>query len=144
MTGHLLDVNVLLALAWPNHQFHAAARRWFEAQAAHGWATCAITELGFIRLSSNPAFSRHAVVPAEAAALLATMTSHTEHRFVDVLPPCTDGKFVEVLARLLGHRQTTDAYLLALASHHELRLATFDGKLARFEAGTSGIVLLAP
>jgi predicted nucleic acid-binding protein len=50
----LLDVNVLLALAWPNHQFHAAALR--ELQPRRGrWATCALTQLGFIRLSSNPA-----------------------------------------------------------------------------------------
>jgi predicted nucleic acid-binding protein len=25
----LLDVNVLLALAWPNHVHHAASRTWF-------------------------------------------------------------------------------------------------------------------
>ncbi len=49
----LLDVNVLLALAWPNHQFHAAAIAALSSRAR--WATCALTQLGFIRLSSNPA-----------------------------------------------------------------------------------------
>jgi hypothetical protein len=29
----LLDVNVLLALAWPNHQFHAAATHRLELEA---------------------------------------------------------------------------------------------------------------
>ena len=51
---YLLDANVLLALAWPNHQFHAAATRAM-GRSRGRWATCALTQLGFIRLSSNPA-----------------------------------------------------------------------------------------
>lgn len=38
----LLDTNVLLALAWPNHQHHAQAHAWFNLEAKNGWATCAI------------------------------------------------------------------------------------------------------
>ncbi|MBL8175293.1 MAG: hypothetical protein JNK48_11535 [Bryobacterales bacterium] len=48
----LLDVNVLLAIAWPNHQFHRAAVK--AVSARNRWATCALTQLGFIRLSSIP------------------------------------------------------------------------------------------
>ena len=36
----LLDVNVLIALAWPNHVHHVAARAWFEEHREEGWATC--------------------------------------------------------------------------------------------------------
>ena len=36
----LLDVNVLMALAWPNHVHHAPARSWFNARRKSGWATC--------------------------------------------------------------------------------------------------------
>jgi len=50
----LLDVNALLALAWPNHQFHDAVVERLERQPASLWATCALTQLGFVRLSSNP------------------------------------------------------------------------------------------
>jgi predicted nucleic acid-binding protein len=50
----LLDVNVLLAMAWPNHQFHLAVVRRLESR-PNRWATCAITQLGFIRLSANQA-----------------------------------------------------------------------------------------
>ncbi|MCC6764048.1 MAG: hypothetical protein IT293_05225 [Deltaproteobacteria bacterium] len=53
MKAALLDTNVLLALAWPNHQHHSAAHGWFAARAKKGWATCAFTQLGFIRLSSR-------------------------------------------------------------------------------------------
>ena len=49
----LLDLNVLLAVAWPNHQFHASANSALSRK--NRWATCALTQLGFIRLSSNPA-----------------------------------------------------------------------------------------
>ncbi|MFN0130032.1 MAG: hypothetical protein ACKV19_25485 [Verrucomicrobiales bacterium] len=45
MKPALLDTNVLLALAWPNHQHHAQAHTWFSANAKKGWATCALTQL---------------------------------------------------------------------------------------------------
>ena len=63
MKPALLDVNVLLALAWPNHQHHAASHRWFRREAGNGWAICALTQLAFIRLSSNPAYTAEAVGP---------------------------------------------------------------------------------
>jgi hypothetical protein len=69
----LLDINVLLALAWPHHQFHAAASRRFQASRDQ-WATCALTQLGFIRISSNPTVIPGAKNPGEAAVLLAEMT----------------------------------------------------------------------
>jgi predicted nucleic acid-binding protein len=32
----LLDVNVLIALAWPNHVHHDLAQTWFERNRRHG------------------------------------------------------------------------------------------------------------
>ena len=49
----LPDVNVLIALAWPNHVHHDPARSWFAANLNTGWATCPLTEAGFVRLSCN-------------------------------------------------------------------------------------------
>jgi toxin-antitoxin system PIN domain toxin len=129
----LLDLNVLVALAWPSHIFHDAAHRWFGAHAARGWATCPMTQCGFVRLSSNRAIIPYAVSPKEAVKLLAEMTSHKGHRFwPDDIP------FHEVQRHsfrlLLGHRQVTDAYLAALAHRHGGRLATFDKGLAALAA----------
>ena len=62
----LLDVNVLLALVWPNHQFHTAATQRLESS-HQGWATCALTQLDFIRISSNPAALATAKTPAECS-----------------------------------------------------------------------------
>lgn len=67
MKAALLDINVLLALAWPNHQNHAAAHGWFARESRHGWATCAFTQLGFVRPSSNPAYPSGAVPPVKTA-----------------------------------------------------------------------------
>src|ERR1700719_2913940 len=52
MAKYLLDTNVLLALAWPSHEFHEAAHSWW-THSRKRWATCALTELAFIRLSSK-------------------------------------------------------------------------------------------
>jgi len=97
----LLDVNVLLALAWPNHQHHRLAEDWFLSHARGGWATCCLTELGFVRLSSNPAYSRDAVSPADAIELLAELREAGKHHFWKAMPSALalDGR---ALMALLG------------------------------------------
>jgi predicted nucleic acid-binding protein len=50
----LLDVNVLVALLVPEHEHHIRSVEWFAANAIGiGWATCAITELGVIRVCTQ-------------------------------------------------------------------------------------------
>jgi len=128
VSGDLLDVNLLLALAWPNHQFHTRARHWF-GERTDCWHTCALTQLGFVRLSSNPAFTEHAKTPLEATLLLSAMTRHPEHRFVAELDPLVGEPFAQVASRLMGHQQVTDAYLVVLARRHGLQLVTFDRRI---------------
>jgi hypothetical protein len=134
----LLDLNILTALLWPAHEHHEVAHRWFAARADAGWATCALTQLGFVRLVSNPAFSRDALSPAEGLALLAENVTHARHEFwTESLEVPVAVKDME--ERLQGHRQLTDAYLLALANRRKGVLATFDRGLRtlggnRFEA----------
>jgi uncharacterized protein len=66
----LLDVNVLVALAWPNHIHHRAAHRWYAAHRAQGWATCPPTQAGFVRVSSNAKALPGAKSPRDAFELL--------------------------------------------------------------------------
>ena len=55
MRLRLLDVNVLPALAWPNHPFHEISRVWFVRTAKHGWASCLHHQLlQLLRLRSSP------------------------------------------------------------------------------------------
>ncbi len=122
----LLDVNALLALAWPNHQFHEPITRRLE-RPAQIWATCALTQLGFVRLSSNAAIVGIRRTPIEALALLKRLTADRRHTYFEALPPL---RRVESSFRgLLGHQQVTDAYLMALAASHGAVLLTFDHRL---------------
>lgn len=125
----LLDVNVLLALAWPNHQFHFAAVERLEQNNDH-WATCALTELGFVRLSSNPSVVGVVKTPAEAAALLKVLVGDSRHIYVGELPSPTGEPFLEYFDRSLTSKHVTDAYLVGLAERNKARLLTFDGRLA--------------
>ena len=135
MKTALLDLNILTALLWPAHEHHDAAHRWFSARANAPWATCALTQLGFVRLTSNPAFSRDALSPTEAVALLAANLTHPGHEFwTESLQVPTAIKEIE--ARLQGYRQLTDAYLLALANRRKGVLATFDRGLHTLAEGT--------
>lgn len=125
MKTALLDLNILTALLWPAHEHHDAAHRWFSARANAPWATCSLTQLGFVRIVSNPAFSRDALSSIEAVALLAENLAHTGHEFwPDSLQVPAAIKDIET--RLQGYRQLTDAYLLALANRRKGVLATFD------------------
>ena len=138
MKPALLDVNVLLALAWPNHQHHEIAHRWFARAASRGWATCAVTELAFVRLSANPAFTSSAVSPADAVRLLALTRAHRGHRHWQELPP------VDALAEmgLGGHHQVNDAYLVLVAKLNGGVLATFDRGVAAWAPDSKLLELL--
>src|SRR5687767_1381495 len=79
MAAALLDINVLIALAWPNHEHHDRAHRWFAAHAIGGWATCPLTQCGFVRISSNPKIIPQAASPTDALELLKRMMAHPNH-----------------------------------------------------------------
>jgi predicted nucleic acid-binding protein len=88
------------------------------------WATCALTQLGFIRISSTASANPSPKTPAEAAALLAIMTSDSLHTYLESLAPPT----MTWMQRAHGPNQVTDAYLLALAERHGATFLTFDAK----------------
>src|SRR5262245_11618369 len=86
----LLDVNALLALAWPNHQFHTPVLLRLDQLPVPRWATCAVTQLGFVRLSSNPQIVGVRKTPAEAVALLKDLTNDQQHVYLETLPALPD------------------------------------------------------
>jgi len=119
----LLDVNALVALAWDSHVHHAATRSWFAANATDGWATCPLTESGFVRVSSNPTVLPSPIGVEEARRVLALMRAIGNHRFLVDDVSMTD----DDVPSLVGHRQVNDAHLLALARRHAVQVVTFDG-----------------
>jgi toxin-antitoxin system PIN domain toxin len=127
--SYLLDVNVLIALAWPSHVHHKVVHHWFRRAAPEGWVTCPMTHCGFVRVSSNPKFIADAVSPREAIALLRQIVARPHHAFWPDDALLTDPDAVPS-DLLLGHNQVTDAYLLGLAIRHDGRLATLDQRIA--------------
>jgi uncharacterized protein len=143
----LLDVNVLIALAWPQHVHHASAHRWFASRSRGPWATCAITQLAFVRISSNPKIIADAVAPRSAHAVLRELVALPGHVYWETAPAPALCAGLDAVP-LVGHRQVTDAYLIELALHHAGHLVTFDkaipGLAAALGREASGsIVMLA-
>jgi toxin-antitoxin system PIN domain toxin len=127
--SYLLDVNVLIALAWPSHVHHEAATEWFAGVHAEGWATTPVTEAGFIRVSSNPRVFVDGVSPGQAAALLGQFHTVAGHEFWPDTARLTD--YVEQISQhVLGFGLVSDAHLALVALSNEGALATFDTKAA--------------
>ncbi|MCC7077796.1 MAG: hypothetical protein IT198_11770 [Acidimicrobiia bacterium] len=121
----LPDVNVLVALAWPNHVHHRAAVEWFRAARGEGWATSPLTESGFVRVSSNHRVIPTARTPLEAIEVLRRLRGLADHRLWTDDVSLTDCPEIDV-DRLVGYRQVTDAHVLTLAIRNGGRVVTFD------------------
>ena len=118
MSGWLLDVNVLLACGWKSHVEHAALMGWLLQ--ADEWATCPLTESGFVRISMTTAYQ---AAFEDARKSLTTLRALPGHRFV------ADDVNAALLPVLSSYRDTTDAHLVTLAKRHGLKLATLDATL---------------
>lgn len=111
----LLDVNLLLAYGWRSHSDHQQCRSWIARLSA--FATCAITELGFLRVSMSPAYRASY---QDASRVLHSLTSLQSASFVHCDLP------VSKIVPVFSYKDTTDCYLVGLARKHSLRLATLD------------------
>lgn len=123
----LLDVNVLIALLDAGHIHHGLAMAWLEKNIGHGWASCPLTQNGCIRIMSQPNYPG-SVVAAQVADRLAEAANGPEHEFwpADINLLSDD---IFHWDRVLGHRQVTDVYLLALSVRHGGRFVTFDRRI---------------
>ena len=123
MIIYLLDVNLLLALIDPMHIHHEVAHRWFGENGRHSWATCPLTENGFIRIASHPNYpNRPGDFPA-VFAILRQLCDAQGHQFWP-----DDISMLEFLKpdAIISHAQITDVYLTGLAVHKKGKLATLD------------------
>ena len=130
--SHLLDGNVLVALAVPEHIHHEAVHAWREANPDGGVATCPITQGTLMRL-----LMREGASAGAALRVLESLCAWPDHEFwSDDLP------YGGVqLHGVLGHRQLTDAYLAQLCRQRDGSLLTLDRGLAALH---SDIAVLVP
>jgi uncharacterized protein len=120
----LLDINVLIALLDTDHSLHHSAASWYEANANAGWASCALTQNGCLRIMSHASYPHAMPITAVAERLReAAATSHHEFWSADV--SLLDADLVDT-TRIHGPKQLTDVYLLALACRHRGCLVTLD------------------
>lgn len=121
----LLDINVLLALLDADHVEHPKARTWAGAELEKGWASCAITQNGFVRIISQPRYPGPIRIP-QAIDRLAQATQTKYHQFWSSNVSLLDRDCVNPSV-MQGSKQVTDIYLLALAVANNGRFVTFDG-----------------
>jgi uncharacterized protein len=121
---YLLDVNFLIALLMGSHVHNDRAHKWWRDHMRHGWASCPITQNGFVRIVSQPTFAARIIV-ADALSVLADAARDSDHEFwADDVSVLDKASFDH--NRLLRSDGITDAYLLALAVKREGCLVTFD------------------
>lgn len=133
----LLDINCLLALLDRDHIHHEQARRWFEQEVRHGWASCATTQNGCVRILSQPSYPSP-VALRRALQLVSYATSSPHHEYWSSGISILDGAIFD-RSRIHSHRQVTHAYLLGLAAQNGGRLVTFDQTIALSAVKTASL-----
>lgn len=126
MTTYLLDVNLLLALSDPMHVHHEPAHHWFESVGHISWATCPITENGYVRIAGHPSYPNR---PGDAQVVLDLLRRFCLHEGHNFWPDAVSLRNVVRSNVAVTHGQITDLYLIALALHHGGKLATLDQRL---------------
>jgi uncharacterized protein len=132
---YLLDLNALISLADADSIHYKAIHRWFDAGGGQNWGVCPLTESGFVRVTTNPVYRGPTRTVEQATGILAGFALHAGYRYW----PITEKWAVltsPFSARLMGHQQVTDAYLLGLAIRENGILVTFD-KAIRYLAGAA-------
>jgi uncharacterized protein len=135
----LLDINVLIALADPDHVHHTRAESFFLSNHHSGWATCPLTENGFVRIISHPSYLKGPATPDLAREILNELCQHAGHHFwADELSLRNFGPLPS------SSKHLTDHYLLSLAVHHQGILVTLDSRIdaALVRGGSSACVVI--
>jgi uncharacterized protein len=123
----LLDVNFLIGLNDETHDFHHSATGWVMDNAAHGWATCPLTQNGCLRIMSQPRYANSKEISVVAKRLQEFSVSPNHRFWPDDISLLDTSLFDH--SKIHGTRQLTDLYLLALAVKHGGRLVTFDREI---------------
>jgi toxin-antitoxin system PIN domain toxin len=130
----LPDINVWIALAFAGHPQHPAARSWFEQLPEGGGAFWRVTQMGFLRVATNPR-----AVGNEALSLPDAWRKYdallTDPRVIFSEEPAD----LEVHWRAYTRRRAfspnlwSDAYLAAFARAAAFEVVTFDKAFRQYK-----------
>jgi uncharacterized protein len=120
---YLLDVNALLALGVQEHEFHQRTAKWVKRAAASecAFATCAITELGFLRVLLQASYAGFTL--SQGQKLLRLLKSSLQFPFLFLVD---DHDAAQLPPWVKWPKQITDGHLAMLAKAHHATLATLD------------------
>jgi uncharacterized protein len=121
---YLLDVNVLVALGFANHEFHDRVARWVQSHPSTTLATCSITELGFVRVLAQA--SAYGLTVPLARSLLLRMKKAGPHRLTFM---ADDHDVSHLPTWVKTPKQITDGHLVELAVANGGQLATLDERI---------------
>lgn len=130
----LIDVNILVALAIPEHPNHHRAHRWFQHEPNRKWATCPQTQAGFLRAGSILL----GATPAALQLLHQTLIENGNNPNHEFWPDSIDLRDATEIFRASIHNpnQITSLQLLLLAHHHHAQLVTMDKGILELARGT--------
>jgi toxin-antitoxin system PIN domain toxin len=129
VTAFLLDANVLIALTSRTHVHAPRVEAWFRG--VDRFAVCPIVQGALVRF-----LTRTGEAPGTISAVLRATAARRGYEF---WPDDADYGALD-LSRIRGHRQVTDAYLVALAAAHSGNLATLDEPLVQLYPGHSILI----
>jgi len=139
----LPDVNLLLALVAAGHIHHSAARHWFESRESHSVAVCRVTQMGLLRLLTNPRVLPSGTCSIEKAWNIVDEVLDDGRVFFESEPPGLDERWIEMMKhRSAGPGSWTDAYLAAFARQRDFEMVTFDRGFNRW--GELALTVLSP
>jgi toxin-antitoxin system PIN domain toxin len=125
----LVDVGVWLAAVWGRHVHYPVASDWFNQQ-ADDLVFCRVTQMGLLRLLSNPTIMGDDAVDRSQAWRLFDQLRTDERVLWADEPDELDAVWRAISARDdKSHKLWTDDYLAAFAQASNLTLATLDRKL---------------
>lgn len=122
MSRYLLDVSVLVAVGFQGHQFFEQAAEWFQdlRPEEDELATCAITELGFVRVLGLP---QYGLLVEESKMSLVRLKASSRVGFVFI---ADDLDASRLPGWVKAPKQITDGHLVQLAKANGATLATLD------------------
>jgi hypothetical protein len=130
----LPDVNVWVALAVAEHVHHRSARLWFDAIQDDSIVFCRVTQMGFLRLLTNPrVMAADALTPSRAWRVLDAFYADSRILLAPEPPGLEPSWRALTKPRTPGANFWTDAYLAAFASAAGHTLVTFDKGFRGFD-----------
>lgn len=141
---YLVDINVLIARLDTAHEHHERTVQWWHRNVVDGWATCPITENGFIRILGRPSYPGWPGTPERSAAalrqLIVALPGHCF--FSDEISLLNTSLFPTF--NKVPPPQLTDLYLLALAVHHNAKFVSHDRRIRtqRIPGGAEAFVAI--